>query len=339
MEPHVQYAKTAEGHSIACTRFGSGPPLVMAATWPYSHFSRELAIAPMGAWHERIAQFAEVVRYDLRGTGLSDRNVNDVSLEAQVADLSAVVDQLGLRRFAIWGAIGGGPAAITYAARNPERVSHLLLWCALARAGDVDWPDAPAVGRLAPDNPKLFAEAYAHASFGWQDFDIAQQYAELVEAALTPEAMAAGWRDMARLDATPYLAAVEAPTLVLARRDVALFPVDLERRLAASIKGARLVVLEGSFLGPYAGDTDAVVRETCEFLSSGDGAAPDGLSERELQVLRLIAVGRSNQEIAEHLVISPNTVARHVSNIFTKTGVANRAEAASYAARNGLVPW
>jgi pimeloyl-ACP methyl ester carboxylesterase len=76
MEPHVQYAETRDGVSIACTRFGTGPPLVTVATWPFSHFSEEWKIAPMRRWLERLASFAEVIRYDLRGTGLSDRHAN-----------------------------------------------------------------------------------------------------------------------------------------------------------------------------------------------------------------------------------------------------------------------
>jgi DNA-binding NarL/FixJ family response regulator len=113
----------------------------------------------------------------------------------------------------------------------------------------------------------------------------------------------------------------------------------MHRRLAGDIKGAELLVMDGEHLGPYAGDSEVVVREIEAFLAAHGGGAPDGLSPREVEVLRLIAAGRTNQEIADRLVISLNTVARHVSNIFAKTGVANRAEAATYATRNGLVPW
>jgi pimeloyl-ACP methyl ester carboxylesterase/DNA-binding CsgD family transcriptional regulator len=338
MNLHVQYAKTRDGVRIACTRFGRGLPLVIAATYPWSHFSREWGIEPMRHWLEQLAKFCEVIRFDLRGTGLNDRAVTDVSLTAQVTDLAGVVDHLGVRRFAIWGAIGAGPAAIAYAGQHPERVSHLLLWCTCARSRDIVWPDAPAIGTLAPRNWKLFTETYAHSSFGWKDPEIAQQWAELMEEAQTPEAMASGWRDIARLDATPYLDDIAATTLVMARRDAAIFPIDLAKKLAAGIKGARLAVMDGSSLAPYLEDSDAVLRETEAFLGA-DAANPDGLTEREVQVLRLIAVGATNQEIADQLSISLNTVARHVSNIFDKTGVANRAEAATYAGRNGLVPW
>ena len=122
--PRMQYARAADGVSIACWMLGRGTPLVYLAGGPWSHV--ELWDIPeCRGWYERLAQQRLLVRYDVRGTGLSERAVADYSLEALRQDVEAVVDRLDLARFALFGAADAGPVAIAYAARHPERVSHL----------------------------------------------------------------------------------------------------------------------------------------------------------------------------------------------------------------------
>jgi DNA-binding CsgD family transcriptional regulator len=143
-------------------------------------------------------------------------------------------------------------------------------------------------------------------------------------------------------DATELLRNLRVPALVLHQRDFPPLPVEEVSRLAALIPNGRLVLTEGSSI--Y-GDAAVVVKAIGDFIASlpasaaepvTSSALPDHLSRREVDVLRLIAAGKSNAQIADELVISQNTVIRHVSNIFAKIGAANRAEAASYATRNGL---
>lgn len=88
-------------------------------------------------WQEPLAEKRKLGRYDGRGSGLSDRDVADYSLEAHVLDLQAVIDRPGGERFALLGPLNSGPVAIAYAARYPERLSHLLLWCSVARYSDL----------------------------------------------------------------------------------------------------------------------------------------------------------------------------------------------------------
>src|SRR5690606_20889737 len=111
---------------------GSGPPFVKAANWLTNiEFDLESPV-----WHHLITDLApdhEVIRYDERGTGLSDRDVEEFSTDAWVRDLEAVVDHLGLDRFPLLGISQGGGVAVAYAARHPERVSHLILQGAYAR--------------------------------------------------------------------------------------------------------------------------------------------------------------------------------------------------------------
>ena len=136
MEPRIRYATTTDGVSIAFWTLGEGTALVYMAGGPWSHIE-SLYVPECRRWYERLAQKRMLVRYDVRGTGWSEREVSDHSLEALVTDLEAVVDRLGLEDFALLGAADAGPVAIAYAARYPERVSRLILWCSWARTPDI----------------------------------------------------------------------------------------------------------------------------------------------------------------------------------------------------------
>jgi DNA-binding NarL/FixJ family response regulator len=115
---------------------------------------------------------------------------------------------------------------------------------------------------------------------------------------------------------------------------------EMSKELAARIPNAELAILEGEHITPYEGDFDALLKRIEQFLQSAppDGSHPDGLTPREVQVLRLVAAGRSNRDIANELVLSERTVARHITNIYGKTGANSRADATAYAFRHSLGP-
>ena len=136
MEPRIQYARTSDGVSIAFWTLGDGGPFVHMPWFRSSHIQVEWEIAEYRQWYEELCRNKQLVRYDGRGIGMSDRDVSDFSLDALVADLAAVVDRLELDRFALFGLLHTGPVAIAYAARHPGRVSHLILWCTYARSSD-----------------------------------------------------------------------------------------------------------------------------------------------------------------------------------------------------------
>src|SRR5262249_6088280 len=154
-------------------------------------------------------------------------------------------------------------------------------------------------------------------------------------------------------DVTQQLPDVAAPTLVLHRRGMTQIPIDVSRSLAMGLPRGRLVVLEGTQPSLFMEEPDAVVRMLLDFVCDGlepaeptavvDGAAAGRpapvrgrLSSRELEVLRLLAAGESNQEIARRLSLSPHTIERHVANLYRKIGARGRADATAYAFRNGL---
>ena len=365
MEPHIQYAQTADGVSIAFSTVGKGMPLVHTPPGlPFSHIQMEWEDPDWRGWNERLARGRTLVRYDCRGSGLSDREVVDYSLDGYLLDLEAVVDRLGLERFVLYGQGNSGPVAIAYAARHPERVSHLVLWCSYASPSDFTGSRRMAAGlrTLIDSDWELYSETLAHVVYGWSAGEPARRYAALIRESLTPESAKAAYEAIRGFDVTDLLPQVRAPTLVLDRRHAVSPQVAVSQGLASRIPDARLVAVEGASLCMFMDETEAVTRAIDEFLGEGTkgadeggppreaeaalvGAAeqrpaqarPDGLTQREVEVLRLIASGQTNSEIAEELVLSVRTVERHIGNIYGKIGARGRADATAYTLTRGLV--
>ena len=289
-----------------------------------------------------------VLRYDERGCGLSDRDVEDLSLEARVGDLEAVIDAGGLEHFALMGMSQSGPVAVAYAARHPERVSHLVLYATYAR------------GRLMRDpSPSAREQAALMISLirmGWGQDDPA--FRRLFTTLFIPDANAEQmtWFDeLQRVTTDPETAVrirharnqdevsreaaeITTPTLVLHPRDDALVPFSEGRLLATLIPGAHFVPLESRNHILLADEPawDAFRAELSDFL----GVAPDSppgdvgeLSNRERDVLALVAQGLDNEEIAARLHLSIRTVERHLSNIYAKLRVSGKAARAAAAVR------
>jgi len=271
MEPRIQYAQTADGVSIAFWTLGQGTPLVDSL--PYSHLQLEWHIPEIRRMEERLAEKRMLVRYDRRGSGLSDRDVADYSLDALVMDLEAVVDRLGLEKFALLALMDMGSAAIAYAARHPERLSHLILWHSSARASvSRVSPQIEAIMALADTDWELFTETLAHVALGWSEGEEAHRYAAYFRECTTPEAMRAADSAANEFDVAALLPQVQSPTLVLHRRQAPFPQVDSARGLAARIPGARLALLEGTSVAMFLGDTEPVLQAIDEFLGEGEEA-------------------------------------------------------------------
>ena len=169
------------------------------------------------------------------------------------------------------------------------------------------------------------------------------EFVEFQRRSASPEVALASLRAVYDFDSTGHLGDVLAPTLVLHRRDDRAIPFALGKDVARRIRNAHFVALEGDDHFPWRGDADAVVRETLAFLGAPVEAARTRsggearLTERERQVLRLVARGRTDAEIAVELVLSAHTVHRHIANIRTKLGVPSRTAAAAWALRNEVI--
>jgi pimeloyl-ACP methyl ester carboxylesterase len=241
------------------------PPL------PARHLELEWEQPGERRWLEWLAGRYTLVQYDPRGLGLSDRTVTSFALDALERDVDAVVGRVAADGVVLGAEVNSGPLAIAYAARHPDRVSHLILWCATTRLVEGIGSHVDALLALAERDWELFTLTAAHLVMGWSAGHSAHQAVALLRASLSPEAVPAMVRDAFPIDVTDQLELVRAPTLVLHRRDI---PIPLERavELASRIPRARLVVLEGTSMCPVSGDWTAVAEAFDDFLGS---AAPD----------------------------------------------------------------
>lgn len=359
MDQDILFCRTPSGVTLAWARSGSGPPLVKAANW-LSHLEHDWASPVWRPLLERLGRHHTVVRYDERGCGLSDRNVDDLSFDAWVEDLEAVVDAAKLERFPLLGVSQGGPIAIAYAARHPERVSHLVLYGTYLR-GRLRRDPTPAEREEAETLVQLVrvgwgkdSDAYRRvfAALFWPGADLEQMqaFARLQRISATPETAARIVEGFDRVDVTDVAPSVQVPTLVLHAEGDARIPFAEGRRVAATLPNATLVPLPGGnhVLSPEDPAFDLFLERVEAFLGGdgrgsattgaevrrpgGTGTSPgalglDELTPREREVLELIARGLDNAAIARALSISPKTVRNHVSNVFAKLGVGHRGEA------------
>jgi pimeloyl-ACP methyl ester carboxylesterase/DNA-binding CsgD family transcriptional regulator len=333
------------GRRVAYAVTGDGPPLVAPAWW-ISHLELDWADPAFRALWDSVGAGYSVVRYDRLGVGMSDRDVRaeDLTLEQEIALLSAVLDELDLDRVSLVGGSAGGCAAIAFAARYPERVDRLLLYGAYADGPSITSPEVrDAIVGTVRSHWGLGSRVLADIFLGDATSDEQERLARYQRDAASPEAAAVLLELTYRNDVRSALGQVRAPTVVVHRRDDRAIPYRLGRELAAGIPTAKLIPLAGSAHFPWVGDTESVARAFRTVLAPEAPAAAPGdaltvpLSAREREVLALVASGLSDQEIAEQLVLSPHTVHRHVANIRNKLGRTSRTAAVAEAARLGLL--
>jgi DNA-binding CsgD family transcriptional regulator/pimeloyl-ACP methyl ester carboxylesterase len=332
--PPVQYVKTSDGFNIAYSVTGEGEPLV-SMPWPINHLD--------ALWNSNfikgLAGRCRLIQYDGRGQGLSTRGLpDDLSLEDYERDLEAVLDRLQVQR-AVLSAHGQfGHVAVRFAARRPERVNALILGsCRVDRT--VRHRGLTAAVELAEANWDLFIDLY-RAQFLTYWPEIADTFLGLREMSTQADWLKAmSVFNESNIETT--CSRLDVPTLV-ATSDIPGSPmnqVEDAKALAALMPRASLVIFRGDYVPNLLSAIDDFLGKLPPVSGRQSATAPpDGLSPRELDVLRLVAAGRSNRQIADELVISLNTVQNHVSNILSKTGLTNRTEAASYAHDHGLLP-
>jgi len=359
MEQTIRFVTTGDGVKLAYAESGEGPPLLKTANW-LNHLEFDWQSPVWNHWFTQFSTFNKLYRYDIRGSGLSDWVDSRLHFDQQVADLECVADAAGLEKFALLGISQGASIAIEYAARHPERVSHLVIHGGFARgwakrsaeterAGRA-WVELVRVGwgaRSTAAYRRMFAELFipqaTEEQMSW--------FVEMQLRSTTPEIAARVMEASSVIDVMDRLALVQAPTLVMHPRGDAVVPFEQGRRIAAGIPNAKFVEFDSSnhiliesepawarlqevvseFLGWR---REAPRRRASDAPVVSDELA--ALTTREREILDLVASGANNQEIADQLFISEKTVRNHLTAIFDKIGVSSRSQAIVYARDRGL---
>jgi pimeloyl-ACP methyl ester carboxylesterase/DNA-binding CsgD family transcriptional regulator len=335
----IHFVTGFDGTRLAWALAGQGPVLVRTPTW-LSHLEYDWASPISRHWIAEFSSRHTLLRMDPRGVGMSDWSVEDVSFEALVRDLEAVVEAAGIDQFALIGNSFGAAIAIAYAARHPQRVSRLVVWGSYCRGVLQRGP--------TPEQLEHSQMLRRLAEIGWGTDDPAfrQVFASLLVPGATKEQWA-WFTEKMRLccngrNAARYLAMMEqvdvqdlarqvrCPALVLHSRNETRNPYAEGKLAAALLPHAEFVTLDSAnhILLPDEPAWQQLVAELRRFLPGGRvGGAFGALTGREREVLELIARGFGNDEIANTLQVSMKTVGNHITRIFAKAGVGSRAQA------------
>jgi len=344
--PTIRYATTGDSLRVAFHTLGEGPAVVMLFPYHVNHLALNWRVPLHRGAIEYLARYFTVVNLDFRGAGLSERRIAKLSLESFSEDIDSVLAQLQLHRVGLCAMGPAGLIACDFAARVPARVSSVVF----IQSGESE--ANRRVLNLRHMNPNVEAQLRGALFGGLHDRHTAAALAAVAREALQSDALKQ-WEDI--LDGNDLLsmaARVTAPTLYLHAANDDLVPLTAGRALVRRLANSKLMVVPGNSGMDVWRDRGAV-QSIARFLAQGFGVEsevqraqrkarktrgdlPAGLSEREAEVLRLLAAGRTNPQMANELFISLNTVSHHLRNIFAKTGAGNRTEAASFAHHHGL---
>jgi len=350
MQQEIRFCTSRDGTRIAYAVHGSGPLLVHAAHW-LTHLEYDWESPVWRHWRRDLGERFTVVRYDERGSGLSDRKVREQSPDRWLEDLEAVVEHAGLERITLLGVSGGGPLALRYAARHPEGVNGLILYGTYLRG--VVARDREGGGKELDLYVSLIREGWGGANPAFRRFftslfipdakDEQVRWFDDLQRRSTDGDNAIVLREVrSRIDVTDVAGRIAAPTLVMHLDQDGVVPFDEGRFVAASVPGARFVPLEGRnhiileddpAWPRFLSEVEDFVRMVPSRPATDGSPEPlPTLTERELETLHKVALGRSNSEIAGEMFLSERTVERHLSNVYAKLGLTGKSARAAAAA-------
>ena len=339
MEQDIRFCEL-DGRRIAYATVGEGPLILFAGRW-VTHLEEEWDDPGARSFFEELARTHRVVRYDRLGAGLSDRELpGPPTPESETNQLAAVLDACGDEPATVFACSCAGLATARFASARPDRVRNVVFFGGYASRDDipeatrrslvdfvqVNWQLAAQMlaGLFLPRGSGEEIAAISRYQRHSADADVAAAFLEL---------------DLSS-DAREFLPLVTVPALVLHRRDDRTVPIGRGRELASLLPNARFVTLSGDSHLPWMDDRRELQRALAGFLEDAVPVESNGdspLTRRETEVLRLVAAGLSNREIASSLVLSEHTVHRHVANILQRLGHSSRAAAAAHGTRAGLI--
>jgi pimeloyl-ACP methyl ester carboxylesterase/DNA-binding CsgD family transcriptional regulator len=339
------------GRRAAWARSGEGPPLVLSGWW-MSHLELNWRDTRFRAFIEMLGRHRTVIRYDAPGTGAAaDEGTAPANVEEAAAVLAAVVEAASEGPVDLFAGSSGAPVGIAYAAAHPDRVRGLVLYGGYAAGSDIaDSRARQAIVDLVRENWGLGSRALADLFIPSADARERAAFVAYQREAASAERAASSLRAVYDFDVAARLGQVKSPAVVLHRREDRAIPLHLGRELAAGLPEASFVALDGADHLPWFGDSEQLLRTALPALgiereaarqirqgSEAPSQVEGELTQREAEVLALVASGLSDREIAERLTLSPHTVHRHVANVRTKLGLPTRAAAVAAAARRGLL--
>jgi DNA-binding CsgD family transcriptional regulator/pimeloyl-ACP methyl ester carboxylesterase len=344
--PYIHHTRTSDGVRIAYWSLGTGDtPLLILPTPQSSHIEMEWENEHLQTFYETLAASRPIIRYDSRGTGLSQREIDELTMDGLHADIEAVLNDLHLDRVALLGQTTACAVALSFAGKHPELVSHCLLWAPTMWGRHT--PIMEALAPLIDQDWSLFLQARYRVLGEEADFK-----ARLTEASVTPEffkRVRAFWKD---LNTDEAMQCVQAKTLVLRPREDSWFrPSDEIHAIEDKLQNAVVVTLSGNAHEIQGNNIEEAVSVIDAFLGDNEEAAHRahwsttvqanghvfGLSDREMEILAKLAEGFRSKEIAIQLHITLNTVERHIANIYKKTGAHGRAAAVAFAIKQGIL--
>lgn len=321
--------------------------MLVSTCW-LSHLQHDWRSPVWRHFLDDLGRIATVIRYDERGHGLSDRDIDDHRLEARVDDLVAVAEAAGYERFALMAMAQGGPAAISYAAAHPETVTRMVFYNTFADAYPVRTPETEALEhtleqliRVGWDRAQSeFRRVFSSMMIPGGGDEQLRWIDDLLRASASRDVAIAARRQWNTTETSHLLSALSMPAIVLHSRGDRMVEFEHGRLLASALRHARLVALE-SDNHIVLGDEPAwqvIIEEITAFLDADrstdqrSGAVAD-LSAREREILELAATGLSNADIAARTFVSVRTVERHLQNAYTKLGVSGKAARAAAVAK------
>jgi len=349
MRAETRYAKSGNV-SIAYQVVGDGPLDLVMVPGFVSHVEVAWEEPHLAHFLTRLASFSRLILFDKRGTGMSDPVDSPPTMAERMDDIRAVMDAANSNKAAMFGVSEGGTLGLLFADAHPERASALIVYGSWARR--LAGPDYPWGLREDQLEEVLARMERGWATGEWWDggrpspFDDERHrkwWSRYLRMAASPAMAQNVIRMNIGTDVRDLLPKIALPTLILHRAADTWIDVGHARYLAENIPGAKYVELPGADHRPWLGDADAIVNEIEVFLT-GRKARPrrtaivgtDALSRREREVAVLAARGETAGEIAKRLFVSERTVESHLVNIYTKLGVASKAELTARASEFGI---